>query len=250
MTPRFFVVLVALLTAPVALAEVTFRSGPTRVALLELYTSEGCSSCPAAEKWLGEFRQDAGLWSRFVPVEFHVNYWDHLGWKDVFATKDFTRREYTYADTWGSSSVYTPCVVRNGAEFNWRGELPQEKNAPTVGTLAIAYADDGTCRATFVPPASTRDTWVVNVALLGGGFVSRVKSGENAGRNLTHEFVALQLSAATLTEDKDGARTATLKITDPDGPLKSARRALAAWVTKRGSLASLQATGGWIGSPK
>src|SRR4051812_18096726 len=106
--------------APALRAEVKFQSGPAQVALVELYTSEGCSSCPAAEKWLAELRGDAGLWTRFVPVAFHVNYWDHLGWRDVLATKQFTQRQYSYAETWSSGSVYTPCVVRNGAELDWR----------------------------------------------------------------------------------------------------------------------------------
>src|SRR3954471_19082944 len=99
-------------------AETEFRSGPTQAALVELYTSEGCSSCPPAEKWLGELKNAAGLWRDFVPVAFHVNYWDHLGWRDVLASKAFTAREHAYAEAWNSSSVYTPCFVRNGAE--WR----------------------------------------------------------------------------------------------------------------------------------
>src|SRR5262249_21741196 len=71
-----------------------FESGPTRVALIELYTSEGCSSCPPAEKWLGTLRDDNGLWKTFVPVAWHVNYWDKLGWPDRFASREGTQREY------------------------------------------------------------------------------------------------------------------------------------------------------------
>ena len=79
--------------------------------LLELYSSEGCSSCPPAEAWLGNLRETPGLWRDFVPVAFHVNYWDRLGWPDRFASKAFTDREYVYASAWGSGTVYTPCFV-------------------------------------------------------------------------------------------------------------------------------------------
>src|SRR5690242_13991684 len=74
-----------------------FRSGPAPVSLLELFTSEGCSSCPPAEKWLGDLREETGLWRDFVPVAFHVNYWDHLGWRDALASAAFTQREHAYA---------------------------------------------------------------------------------------------------------------------------------------------------------
>src|SRR5271163_2312476 len=105
-------------SAPLCAAAEHFASGPGRVALIELYTSEGCSSCPPADAWLGGLKDKAGLWDEFVPVQFHVNYWDNLGWKDRLATRDFTAREYAYSSAWGSSSVYTPCFVRNGLEWH------------------------------------------------------------------------------------------------------------------------------------
>jgi hypothetical protein len=229
-------------------AELKFQSGPAQVALLELYTSEGCSSCPPAEKWLGELRGDAGLWTRFVPVAFHVNYWDHLGWRDVFATKGFTQRQHAYADAWRANSVYTPCVVRNGAEFAWRSGLRLDPPLAAAGVLAVAWQDNGTCRITYVSPPGAKDAFVANVALLGGGIVSKVKSGENSGRELRHEFVALQLAAAPLARADEGTLSATVTITAPtDRALPAfSRRALAAWVTKRGDLAPVQATGGWL----
>ena len=64
-----------------------FESGPTQVNLLELYTSEGCSSCPPAEAWLSEFSESEDLWRAVVPVSFHVDYWDNLGWKDIFSSR-------------------------------------------------------------------------------------------------------------------------------------------------------------------
>src|SRR5476651_2604058 len=95
-----------------------FASGPNRVSLVELYTSEGCSSCPPAERWIAARKNDAGLWRDFVPVAFHVDYWNRLGWPDRFSTREFTQRQYTQAAAWGTGSVYTPCFVRDGAEWH------------------------------------------------------------------------------------------------------------------------------------
>src|SRR3954451_5035298 len=78
-------------------AETTFVSGSEQTALIELYTSEGCSSCPPAEAWLTQWKDDAGLWKRFVPIAFHVDYWDRLGWRDRFASKQWTERQTRYA---------------------------------------------------------------------------------------------------------------------------------------------------------
>ena len=105
-------------TAVPAPAAPTFTSGPTQVALLELFTSEGCSSCPPAERWLAGFRTAPGLWREVVPVAWHVTYWDDLGWKDIYAAKAFTARQYAYASLWHSDSVYTPCLVRNGRDWH------------------------------------------------------------------------------------------------------------------------------------
>src|ERR1043166_2112982 len=100
-------------------ATTTFESGDTQTALVELFTSEGCSSCPPAEKWLSAFKSNPDLWKKTVPVAFHVDYWDHLGWTDRFAKPEFTVRQQRYAAGFGGDSVYTPGFVINGKE--WRG---------------------------------------------------------------------------------------------------------------------------------
>lgn len=225
-----------------------FRSGPAQVALVELYTSEGCSSCPPAEKWLGDLKDAPGLWRDFVPVAFHVNYWDHLGWKDALATKPFTARQHAYAEAWRASSVYTPGFVRNGAEWRPRGATPEGRGATDAGTLTLRWrAADDTCVVDYAPApgAAAGEKFEISVALLGGGIVNDVKRGENSGRTLRHEFVALRLESAALAVGDDGARTASLAL-PPRAEIKTERRAIAAWVTRRGSLTPLQALGGWL----
>jgi hypothetical protein len=223
-----------------------FSSGPNRVALIELYTSEGCSSCPPADRWLGALAEKPGLWRDFVPVEFHVNYWDNLGWKDRLSTAAFTAREYAYSSAWGSPNVYTPCFVRNGAE--WRPLLGGTSPATeSSGALSVDVGDDGNCRVEFLPgPGASRDEYEVHVAILGGGITSKVTAGENGGRMLTHEFVVLGLAQQRLSPAVAGAAVdAVVPIPKPIVG-DSKRRALAAWVVRRGDLTPIQATGGWL----
>ncbi len=215
-----------------------FTSGATRTHLLELFTSEGCSSCPPAEKRMADLRSHRGLWSEFVPVAFHVNYWDRLGWPDRFARRQFTEREHAYAAVWGSDSVYTPCFVLNGKDQRTRvTDRALALSRDPAGLLAASY-EDGTLQATFTAPE--RGDYELHAAVLGGGIVSEVRAGENAGRTLRHEFVALALERAPL---RDG--TASLRLPMPK-VAGVERHALAVWVTRRGQLAPVQATGGWL----
>lgn len=215
-----------------------FTSGPARVSLIELYTSEGCSSCPPAEKWLGQLRDQPGLWRDFVPVAFHVDYWNRLGWPDRFSKKEYTEREYAYSAAWNSDSVYTPCFVRDGAEWRARG-VPPAATGAGVGALTVDY-DGATVKAEFRPEGRAggkADDYEIHVAILGAGIVSKVTSGENRGETLKHDFIALTLA--------HGAPGRALPLAVPEVP-GVPRHALAIWVTKRGSLAPLQATGGWL----
>ncbi len=221
-----------------------FVAGPTRVALVELFTSEGCSSCPPADRWLAALREDPRLWRDYVPVEFHVNYWNHLGWTDRLSSLAFTRRQYALAGSWGTNSVYTPCFVLNGAEWRPSGRTPGSTPGDP-GTLRVEIADGSVCRVDFVPAAGAgAGPWSVHAAVLGGGMSSHVTAGENRGETLAHEFVALGLSNEDLEPGAEAhsARFALPATIATDAP----RRALAVWVTRRGDLTPVQATGGWI----
>ena len=95
-------------------SEKHFSSGENKVTLVELYTSEGCSSCPPAEKWLNSLKEDSRLWTYFVPVAFHVDYWDYIGWKDPFAKSDYGLRQGKYKQQGNIQTVYTPGMMLDG----------------------------------------------------------------------------------------------------------------------------------------
>jgi len=217
--------LAALLAAPAAAAPLVVRSGPVRTRLVELYSSEGCSSCPPADEWLSSLRADARLWKDFVPVAFHVDYWDSLGWKDRFASSAFAARQRAYAASWGVGSVYTPGLVLDGEEWRGWGAGAPEAGA-AAGTLD-ASASGGTLAVRFAP-AAPGGPFDVYAARLGFGLASDVTAGENAGRVLRHDFVVRGLARAPMTL-QDGAWSARLRLPAGAGP-KPTREGLAVWV--------------------
>ena len=214
-------------------APVQFQSSENQTALLELYTSEGCSSCPPAESWLSRLKGQPGLWRDFVPVAFHVDYWDYLGWPDKWASRQFSDRQRSYAGAWGSANYYTPEFVLNGQE--WRKGFGQDgvpgMSATKAGILKAASQDSSHWQVKFVPAAGGITGYEVNAALLVCGLASQVKA-ENAGRHLQHDFVVLTLVHQPLARATDGFRgafTMAAGVKTPGG-----RLALAVWVTGSG----------------
>ena len=224
-------------------AERRFQSGPQQIALVELYTSEGCSSCPPAEAWLSRQKENPALWKQFVPLAFHVDYWDRLDWRDRFSSKQWTERQSRYAALWRSESVYTPAVVVNGREERgWSGTRLGAPNDKQTGVLRVATSDGKTFAVEFRPAAESASVYEAHLALLGSGLSTSVRAGENSGRNLAHDFVVLDLQNADLKSDS-GAQRARLTTSAAAEP--GARQAIAVWITQRGQLIPLQATGGW-----
>jgi hypothetical protein len=214
----------------------SFQSGKDRVQLLELFTSQGCSSCPPAEKWITQFVDHSGLWTEIVPVTFHVSYWDRLGWKNPFASKQYTQRQYEYSKNGGIRNVYTPCFVSNGEE--WRGyfnrdSLPIDPSEAAIlkgeianGKLEVEYSDD---------KAGT-----LNVAILGFDLVTDVRNGENRGKHLEQQFVVLNHQTGISHSGIWTMKLPKIDITQAE------RFGLAIWVTKMDDLQPLQATGTWL----
>src|SRR5690606_23254343 len=121
-------------------------------------------------------------------VVFHVDYWDYLGWKDPYSQKAYSDRQRTYARRWKASSVYTPMFVLDGAEWKRRNEATLVRPGPKVGTLEVASLGNLTFRLRFSPVQAADKGLLLSGALLGSDFITDVKSGENGGRKLAHDF--------------------------------------------------------------
>lgn len=188
-------------------SECVYRSGERTVALVELYTSEGCSSCPPADRWISGFATGKGD-ARIVPMAFHVNYWDYIGWKDRFADERYTARQRDFASVTGLRSVYTPQVVVAGQDFRaWSDRSTfvssVEKINRTPARAAIELSPrvtaDGSisasAKASAIRGAQATDVALI-VALTQDGLSSRVTAGENRGEKLDHNFVVRDMAFA------------------------------------------------------
>lgn len=224
-------------------ADQTFKTAEAQVNLIELYTSEGCSSCPPADLWLRNLRKKPELWSRFVPLAFHVDYWDHLGWKDKYAKSEFTQRQKTYGYIWGTGTIYTPEMVLNGNEWRaWRSsdlnELRNSKGNP--GVLEASLKNGKLLSVKFYPTRIDDRSLKLNVATLRNSASSLVKAGENSGSNLQHGFIVNCLDSKNLVRSGKIYSSEHSLCEVPSGPAS-----FAAWVTNaEGTI--IQAIGGDI----
>jgi hypothetical protein len=191
-----FCAVVSMFVASSAVAQSCSAQSPAqKLPLIELYTSQGCSSCPPADQWLGTMAQRNDV----VPLSMHVNYWDYIGWKDPFAKADFSQRQRWLANVNKNSTVYTPGVFVGGGEFkDWGSGYMQQR--------LITRTHNTTPGATIriEKPANLPGQWRVVAALSGeiaadnkrlfvastkSGLVSKVNAGENHGRTLTNHQV-------------------------------------------------------------
>jgi hypothetical protein len=159
------------------------RSGPTAPTVVELYTSEGCSSCPPADQWLSTLKGKPDV----LALAFHVNYWDRLGWPDRFATPESTARQWEMARGAGSAQVYTPQVLANGRDWRVWPKLPSAAPASPVSLTLTRDGDKVSAEvaASATAPARLAGYW----AVLEDQHVSQVRAGENAGATLRHDHV-------------------------------------------------------------
>lgn len=154
--------------------------------VVELFTSEGCSSCPPADALLGELTQRQYV----LPLSFHVDYWDYIGWKDRFGDPKFTQRQYAYAAAQGSSMVYTPQMIVAGAidvvgsdRKAVEAALKKAYTRNAMYRIQVMREDSGKVVARFpeAPIGVPATVWLVTYQKVAE---SHVKAGENSGRNL------------------------------------------------------------------
>jgi hypothetical protein len=185
-------------------AECVAASDARRVALLELYTSEGCSSCPPADQWMSALAGRKFVPGRLLPLAFHVDYWNDLGWTDPFSQAKFSDRQRQHSRRRGASFVVTPQLLLDGLDYqrpllwqNIEGKADAiNRTAPRADIRLTQRRSPGQIDASVdVRIAATVDRRDARLflALYENNLVSTVKAGENRGALLHHDFVVREL---------------------------------------------------------
>ena len=192
------------IAGPAAAAGCQAHSLPHRVSVLELYTSEGCSSCPPADRWLSGLPQHGIDGTMVIPLAFHVDYWNQLGWPDRFSQAGFSERQRRLNDRLKSGAIFTPQLVLDGRDLRLIGGMEKLQNTVAAanrqpsgaeidlrvepGTQGFSISAEVLVAQTALRPQA--EAWI---AVFENGLSSRVSHGENAGRQLYHDFVVREL---------------------------------------------------------
>jgi len=185
------------------------------IVLVELFTSEGCSSCPPADKLLSSIVSEEYDNAEVIGLSFHVDYWNYIGWKDPYSDARFSKRQRNYARQL-ASSVYTPQMVVNGthqfvgsSKSNWKTTLNEEVKRSYVQPLKISSARlDG--KTLNVEVESVGRGAMLNLAVVERELSQNVNRGENRGRILFHDNVVRSFQSQYVT----GASTFKLMVPD------------------------------------
>jgi len=196
-------VLLALSLGTAQAMQCAAKSTDRTVALVELYTSEGCDSCPPADRWLSSLGPGGFAPDRVVPVALHVDYWDYIGWKDAYARQAHSARQRKMARLARAAMVYTPQVLLQGRDFRaWNSgvfEAAVAKINAQPAKVRISLTLDTRQKERFeveataelLDKAPSEDVGLY-LAAYENKLVSEVKAGENRGKSLPHDYVVLQ----------------------------------------------------------
>jgi hypothetical protein len=167
------------------------KSAAQLVPVVELYTSEGCSSCPPADEWLSTLKA-AHKEGKVVAQAFHVNYWDYIGWKDRFAAPAYTQRQRELSTRTNLNSIYTPQVAKNGITVRGYDEKSiLASSTPAQASIELQQTEANRFEAKIAPTQSGA-AWSAYFTVTEHEHLSRVTSGENKGETLKHDFVVRQ----------------------------------------------------------
>ena len=210
--------------APVQAAQACGGQSPAHsVALLELYTSEGCDSCPPADKFVSGLRAAGVAPDQAVLLSLHVDYWNYIGWKDPFSRAAFTERQRWLSDLAATRTVYTPEIFIGGKELRgWARDVPASvkriNDKPAQANIAIALGQVGAAGLPVEVKASAQQGGTLYVALVESGLAVNVTAGENRGRTLRHDFVVREW-LPPLELARDGKATVARTVPVPQGAL-------------------------------
>ena len=242
---RLICLIVLSTVTTLSFAESHFSSSVEQTQLIELYTSEGCSSCPPADRWLSRYKDHPSLWRHVIPVAFHVDYWDYIGWTDRFASAAFSHRQRQHKRQRNIRDVYTPGFVVDGNEWKgwFRGNRKPPASSQQPGKLSLTINGD-VFQAGFEPVEDAVVATTLTVAILGFDLTTPVKAGENKGELLRHDFVVLALKDYSIDSNIAqwrGRLPVVAQHIEAGSPL-----AVAAWLNEQHSLKPIQAVAGWL----
>ncbi len=181
-------------------AQCSAKSGPRTAVLVELYTSEGCDSCPPADRWLSSLGAKGYAPDKVVPLALHVDYWDYIGWKDPYARHEFATRQRRQAELKRARIVYTPQVLLQGQDFrHWGSDefadaVAKVNATPPRASIALSLnamgrtSVDVSLMAELLNPAEQKDA-ALYLAAFENKLTSQVAAGENRGKVLPHDYV-------------------------------------------------------------
>lgn len=216
------------------------KSSVEQTHLLELYTSQSCSSCPPAERWMNDLEKRAGIWKSFIPISFHVTYWNHLSWKDKFSQDKFTLRQREYARANGTG-LFTPQVTLDGQNFSsWSGFSDKNLSSQKVGILKVKI-DNNKAQVHFHREQGKGDLLCYG-AYMKSGFSTKIPAGENSGKILNEKFVALKLYQASASQIKN-IYTCNFDLDLSQKQLHDKQTSLVFWMTQKSNLKVVQAVG-------
>jgi hypothetical protein len=195
---------ITLLSAtPAAAAQCSAKSGAQRVALLELYTSEGCDSCPPTDRWVSTLPARGFEAARVVTLAYHVDYWNYLGWTDPFAQARFTERQRFVNARIRNRTIYTPQLMLDGKDYRQglsydafqNRVVALNRETPGADIALSINTGAGTLETTAQIKLHRKDAGTgVFLALYENKLANQVSAGENKGKRLEHDFVVRELA--------------------------------------------------------
>lgn len=212
--------------------------------MLEVFSSQGCSSCPPAEAWLNGFRADQGLWQTLVPINFHVDYWDYLGWADPYANSEYSLRQRDYQHFKHIKTVATPGFVVDGKGWNgwFVGQNVPVKQRVSPGKLTAKIGHQSV-EITYIDHEQQGQSMTATIAVLGFDQETSIGRGENQGRKLIHDFIVLNHSNKMLSAENNQYHTS---MPMPDiSRFSSAKTAVVVWISQGMDPQPIQVVADW-----
>lgn len=224
-----------------AAGPIVVNSGDRQTAVVELYTSEGCSSCPSADRWLSRLVGAPTDKLQLLALSFHVDYWNYLGWKDRFSSAEYTRRQRQLGANNSQRTIYTPEFFVNGKEARGSSNILSKieqinaERAPLKLELTVSRDQTGLVMELRAPENGFDGPLHHRYLVYENNLSTDVRNGENAGEVLHHQQVVRYMSRALALHGENRHRVAI----DPDW--KGENVGVAVLVTAPGNLEYLEA---------